>query len=573
MSMPRPLIIELNRCFEPNAFNTGPSLTALIAAQKAKEAKAKLADDRPTPTQSSFSSVEEVLSEFDIPDLTASPASSTSTLSSLSLEDEEIRRIFSNPDPMYDALVEASPLLLDGNLSLDFLQRESLDITTLKKDELNPRAAPFVPSFTPPPTVHNPLNAPYISPIDLDNSDDMLIPPLDLELYASPSPQWCLVPQEDMQLVNYSTPLPVFSSPHIQSTTFAPLYPPGLPHPPHKALEVALQAEAVVPAALPPPVYLPLLMDALKVTTTPREREVLLGVIFDPNTCYVDWNFDSLLGLVEHLFIGTFGTEAEWLADQNTPAREPACYVTPGSSISSSEESPAMTSEEAFAEVAQELHKQLNEKLGEDYGKTFVWHLRETLLGKFLRAWDTTNPSAITFQSNLPSGYVHASLSLCKAIGAVFQRGILWREHVDLCLRALLKDLVSVEHVEALALIVLGCGKTFWDPPASLLIAPPPNASSTVPDTPTIASRPPSSPPRLEEMTGHARYALTTHVANFLDALEGSVVGRGINDAASVLGQPWGAAQLEARVQEIVSTVKSWEEAFLAMIQPAAEAA
>ncbi|KAJ3515788.1 hypothetical protein NLJ89_g1543 [Agrocybe chaxingu] len=539
MSMPRPLIIELNRCFEPNAFNTGPSLTTLIAAQKAKEAKVKLTNDQTTPTKYAFSSVEEVLSKFDIPDLTVSPASSTSTLSSLTLEDEEIKRIFSNPDPMYDALVEASPLLLDGNLSFDFSQRESLNVTTPKKDELNPRAAPFVPSFTPPPAVHNPLNAPYISPIDLDTSD-MLIPPLDLELYASPSPQWCLVPQEDMQLVNYSTPLPIITSPHIQSTTLAPLYPPGLPHPPHKALEIALEADAVAQAAMSPPIYLPLLMDALKVATTPREREVLLGVIFDPNTCYVDWNFDSLLGLVEHLFIGTFGTEAEWMADQNTLACDPARYVTPGLSVRSSEEIPAMTNEGVFAEVAQELYKQLNEKLGEDYGKTFVWHLRECLLGKFLRAWDTTNPHAITFQSGLPSSYVYASLSLCKAIGAVFQRGILWREHVDLCLRTLLKDLVSVEHVEALALIVLGCGKTFWDPPASLLIAPPPNSPFRRPRHPNgcISSANFASEARRDDRTCG----------------------------------PWAAGQLEVRVQEIVRTVKGWEEAFLAMIQPAVEA-
>ena len=130
--MSRKEIRDFNRLFEPNAFNTGPPIPTLLTAQAGRSA-----------------------SPLYLPELTSSPASSSS---SLSLEDDEIRKIFSDPrfDPL--PLVNPGDTQVDGSANV-YAARGSWNSTICygsTGEELNPKAAPFVPSFLMSANLHNP---------------------------------------------------------------------------------------------------------------------------------------------------------------------------------------------------------------------------------------------------------------------------------------------------------------------------------------------------------------------------------------------------------------------------------
>ena len=108
------------------------------------------------------------------------------------------------------------------------------------------------------------------------------------------------------------------------------------------------------------------------------------------------------------------------------------------------------------------------------------------------------------------------------------------RDHISMCISILLKDLKSVEHLEALSLLVLGCGMSFWDVPRQ----------SSEEGNPTA-----------EE----AQLQLNVHVKEFLNGLEANLLGRGLDDHTSLLGQTWGNGRCLERVKEVVDAVKGWE--------------
>jgi hypothetical protein len=102
-----------------------------------------------------------------------------------------------------------------------------------------------------------------------------------------------------------------------------------------------------------------------------------------------------------------------------------------------------------------------------------------------------------------------------------------------MCINVLLSSLKSVEHAEALANVVLGCGQRFWASTPAVVA----NASETVTHS----------------------MILKRHVGDFLFGLEVNCDIHRLSDDKSVVNRPWGEGQLMARLHEVANSVKTWE--------------
>ncbi|KDR82461.1 hypothetical protein GALMADRAFT_134077 [Galerina marginata CBS 339.88] len=516
---PSRLIIELNRCFEPSPWNTGPRIPST--------------EPMPEKTPTTSSPFNEAVSdpyaalrrETYTPDLTNSPASSVSSALSLSLEDEEIKKIFANPKYDHQAGNSSKDLLeaLASQLQGDFDWNVPVEYSG-RKEELNPHAVPFVPSFAIPTNLHHPFNT---------ISMDYLQPsPLDLDFAPLAFPSKSITPGQP--------PLP-HDSPYLHSVPLPPLYPPGLPHPVMQSTQPISESEPAEPPF--PPRYLPVLLEALSPATSSRERGVLAHVIV---TTFPAWDMENLLELAELLCEAAAKPPAE-LSESRWIVCNPSRYLPAQNDLrfynhADDERKP----ENIVAKLAEDLHTHLTQLHG-DKGQIFAWNLRETVLMQFIQCWDCAKPTSIAYETNPPPQYVRSGLTLCKLIAALFKHGLITREHISMCISVLFKDLMSVEHVEALANIVLGCGPPFWASPSPGSPAQVDAASATPSDTFLLA--------KVEE----AKVQLNDHVNNFLAGLELNLINSGLTDERSVLGQSWGDGQLLALIKDIVDSVKLWE--------------
>ena len=102
-----------------------------------------------------------------------------------------------------------------------------------------------------------------------------------------------------------------------------------------------------------------------------------------------------------------------------------------------------------------------------------------------------------------------------------------------MCISVLLSGLKSVEHAEALANIVLGCGQRFWA------------------STPAVAAY-------SSETVTHSMI-LKRHVGDFLFGLEMNCDIHRLGDDKSVVNRSWGEGRLMARLHEVANSVKAWE--------------
>ncbi|KAF8967043.1 hypothetical protein BDZ97DRAFT_1916996 [Flammula alnicola] len=492
--MPPRLIIELNRCFEPNAFNTGPPIPTAPAQFTPLDIYSLLPRSSPLALHP----------DLDPPDLSASPSSSVSSSLSLKLEDEDIKRIFSHPryDPQDHQQQQHTPSYSVSQLP------DSYSPYTPSKEVLNPFAAPFVPSFV------------------LAPNDDSFI-------NSSPCFHKNVIP------------LPTVDSPRLHSQPLSPLHPPGLPHP---SVSFSPQSGSDTPSAelpqRPDPAYLPVFLDALKPSTTPREREVLMKFIV---TSIGRWDIDCLLELAGRICLAAYNPGPDFDKDgQELPACDLARYLPaeglPGN-LGALQIEEGQKPEDIVAMVAEELHRQFLTLHGEDIAQNFAWNLREVVLMRFIQCWDCVKPGSISYRSRPSSRFVRSSLTLCKSIATLYKRNLIGQEHISMCISILLKDLMSVEHADALSNIVLGCGPTFWIPST----LPGCHAETTLPQDTLLLAQ-------------DQALQMDNHVNDFLAGLEANFISRGLGDDKSVVGQSWGKGQLLERLADIVDYVRGWED-------------
>lgn len=109
-----------------------------------------------------------------------------------------------------------------------------------------------------------------------------------------------------------------------------------------------------------------------------------------------------------------------------------------------------------------------------------------------------------------------------------------------MCINILLRYLMSVEHVEALALLTLGCGPAFWD------------VSTFASATEGIGfyANGYHGPPR----------STSDLVQTFLGALITGVTEFSLHDSKSLVfpSEAWGEGQLMTRLHQIEVAVKKW---------------
>ncbi|KAF4617863.1 hypothetical protein D9613_005724 [Agrocybe pediades] len=464
---PSRLIIDLNRCFEPNPFNTGPPIPTLTRSDSDSQSSKHTS---PSPYQLNRT-----------PDLSSSPSSVASSSLSLPLEHDEIKRIFMNT-------VECSPPRVYAPIPM-------------YKEELNPNALPFVPSFVSYQTIEP-------SPLELG---------------------FRLIDQDSY----YSEAVPP---------------PPGLPYPPQ------FQPEEEIYEALPP-YDQALLFETFRQGMSEEERESTIIRIVNS---VGNWEIDSLLQLAEDIvYMASNPTATQPAATgYELPACDTSRYLPVEHGLRNFADHINVKDrpENIVAVVAELFHIRFL-RLKAELGQMFVWNLRESILSRFIHCWDPVKPYSINFATNPSVEYVRSALALSKSIPSMFKRNLISKEHVSMCISIMLKDLMSVEHFDALSNLVLGCGPMFWGPTS--------DAISEV-DAPALPIDIDNAEANPSAGMAQEKILLNNHVTNFLAGLEANIVHRQLSDETSVLGQPWGPGQFAWRVQLVVDSVNLWEAVLMA---------
>ena len=299
---PSRLIIDFNRCISPSPFNTGPGIPS---NHKAVPPSSEI--HCPFPRRGTLALRRE---DVDLPDLSYSPASTISSATSLRLDDEEIKNIFSC-------------------IRNDIIHGKS------KKEDLNPRAAPFVPSFA--------------------------------------------------ILGNES---PAITTVHGTECSYE--RPPGLPHPPTKKTlpsgpkasyhEFPISKQST-------PLYLPFLNAAFESSIQPQEREVLVKrIVISFNT----WDVENLLGLTETICYIGCNPGPDFIDGKVVSACCPTRYHSPHEKLQAIRDHCARELKvlESITLVAAELHRQFSSLKGAEVAQAFAWNIREVALMQFIHCWD-----------------------------------------------------------------------------------------------------------------------------------------------------------------------------------------
>jgi len=278
------------------------------------------------------------------PDLTISPTSSTSSISSAFDERWSI--------PSAD-LPPRSPSWVD----------------------LNPQAQPFVPGSL---LMHNPtlskdqLDAQLIASIPIDYLKDTADGLPDFKI--APLSDWDTFSEEPLEVLENGA--------HSPST---PTYPPGLRIPP-----TCLPNDIPPPAV--PPSYLPLIADCLRPGAQNHEIGVYSRVIISSRS---RWDFESLLELSECICLEMYNpcTKPADKDGRVLTACDSARYIAadPTRSISNSffmEHERGAQRQHAIAIMVKYLDQHLSIIQSAEAAQLFMWSLRESVLTGFRETWD-----------------------------------------------------------------------------------------------------------------------------------------------------------------------------------------
>ena len=177
---------------------------------------------------------------------------------------------------------------------------------------------------------------------------------------------------------------------------------------------------------------------------------------------------------------------------------------------------------------------------GEDIAKSFLWHLRECVVGTFLVCWDAVStpsvsvsnacptddflnqdqPQSISYKSAPSFSYVASALSLTTFIGKLFAQDLVTAHHAVTCLYLLLNNLVSIEHVQAIHSLLLHATFKLWHD---------------------------------VNVEGRANGSTSDFVPCFVHH------AKLLKDNMSVLGKSLKPGELDIRITEIVDMVNEWQ--------------
>ncbi|KAJ6621376.1 hypothetical protein B0H10DRAFT_1945433 [Mycena sp. CBHHK59/15] len=165
------------------------------------------------------------------------------------------------------------------------------------------------------------------------------------------------------------------------------------------------------------------------------------------------------------------------------------------------------------------VYRQFFDVHGEDTAQSFIWHLRECVVGSFKACWDPESPQGITYYNAPSFNYVASAIAQAAFIGQLFTLDLIPGPHTATCIVTLLKGLNSYEHLEALRAIIANAKASFWHGP----------------DAP-----------------GQGNIAIHKFVATFLEAVAP------LSGNMSVLGRSLKAGEMQGIIAEVENMVTGW---------------
>ncbi|KAJ6591693.1 hypothetical protein DFH09DRAFT_907476 [Mycena vulgaris] len=165
------------------------------------------------------------------------------------------------------------------------------------------------------------------------------------------------------------------------------------------------------------------------------------------------------------------------------------------------------------------VYRQFFDIHGEEAGQSFIWHLRECVVGAFKACWDPDSVGGISYRNPPTFNYVASALAHATFIGQLFTHDLIPGPHTATCIVTLIKGLNSYEHLEALYAVISNAGPSFWHGPGT---------------------------------PGPGNIAIHKFVATFLDTVAP------LSGNMSVLGRPLKAGDMQAIIRDIEAMVSGW---------------
>ncbi|KIK69942.1 hypothetical protein GYMLUDRAFT_34344 [Collybiopsis luxurians FD-317 M1] len=124
---------------------------------------------------------------------------------------------------------------------------------------------------------------------------------------------------------------------------------------------------------------------------------------------------------------------------------------------------------ESMAPFAWEVFCALWDAFDEDTAKSFVWHLRESVIGTFKGCWSTAESSkAISYRFTPSEEYIASANWLTAFVGSLFTFNLVHAQHIKMCLSILVHELASLEHITAVSILIEHAGPALWRYPGSV---------------------------------------------------------------------------------------------------------
>jgi len=120
-----------------------------------------------------------------------------------------------------------------------------------------------------------------------------------------------------------------------------------------------------------------------------------------------------------------------------------------------------------IAPFAFAVYRQFYDIYGEEVAQSFVWHLRECVVGAFKSCWDPDFSNAISYADPPSFNFVASAIAQATFVGQLFNCDLIPGPHTATCISTLLKGLNSYEHLEALRAIIATAGPSFWHGPGT----------------------------------------------------------------------------------------------------------